>query len=120
MIGGLFLVLSLVIFVITLQLLLSQSQTEVARLIELGYTPRYLLVHVLRQFLRTIVFVAVVALVGYLLGGFALESFFTSKGLTGTTPVAWLSLLTLVVLVIAALLISRWALGRFMRTLYHQ
>ena len=119
LIGALFLILSLVIFVITLQLLLTQSQTEVSRLIELGYTPRFLLIHVLRQFLRTIVFVGIIALGGYILAGFALESFFTSKGLTGTTPINWASLLTLGILIFIALAISRWALGRFMRTLYH-
>lgn len=120
LIGLLFVILSLVIFVITLQLLLSQSKTEVARLIELGYTPGYLLRHVLRQFWRTLLLVGILAFVGYVLAGFGLQAFFDDKGLSGISVIAWASLSTLLVLLLLAFVVSRLALGRFMRTLYHR
>ena len=89
-IGLLFTLLSVVIFIITLQLRVAQAQEKIKLLLALGYKPSVLQQNLLLNFLKVLLIFTIVAFVIYVAATYFLQGFLIKSGFELSRNVSWI------------------------------
>ncbi len=90
-VGVAFVSLSVLIFVLALQLMLTRSAGEISLLLTLGYSPAYLTKHMFSWFLKFLALITLLAVTLFLVLHSALGSWASAKGLALMVWPSWLA-----------------------------
>ena len=92
-IGLLFTLLSVVIFIITLQLRVAQAQEKIKLLLALGYKPSVLQQNLLFNFLKVLLIFTIIAFGIYVAATYFLQGFLIKNGFELSRNVSWLAII---------------------------
>lgn len=116
--GLLFTLLSLVIFVTTMQLVVSRAKDEIRLLIELGYRPASLAATLIRQFSVMVIISTLAAFVFMLIANGKITKIFAESGFIFSGNIAMLTIIVAVLVPVGMLLINYAAVKSGIKKLY--